>query len=71
MQNVFVLNILSAHNVSMRMGIITLSNMFNKQTGFSDESYEGRRETDQQICSTKQISNNENIYQYIQRQTFN
>ena len=45
--------------------------MFNKQTGFSDVKYEVRRETNQQICSTKQTANNENIYQYIQRQKFN
>ena len=45
--------------------------MFNKQTGFLDEKYEGRREPDQKICSTKQIANNDNIYQYIQRQKFN
>ena len=52
------------------LGIITQCNMFDEQTGFSDEKYEGRRETDQQICSTKQIANNENIHQYIQRQIF-
>ena len=39
--------------------------MFNKQTGFSDEKYEGRREADQQICSTKHLP------KYIQRQKFN
>ena len=53
--------IFSTFNVKkwISLGIITLCNMFNKQTAYSDENYEGRRETDQQICSTKQIANND------------
>ena len=36
----------------IQMGVITLNNMFNKPSGFIEEKYEGRRETEKKMYST-------------------